>query len=506
MNMDAFENDPFETEENHDDVFFEGFNDEPVQPEEVQEPVQTQQSGAYHGAGTGYRESPYAKSPYGDFTQSHDYSSQYTQKPQKPKKVRKSHSFGKPLIAGLLAVLLVGSSSAITAVSVSKSMEKQTQKTVTQLNQKIDDLQRQINSVSRTGGSSVSGSPVAYGDGLSPSEVYAQNVASVVGITSTVRSTNFYGQSTTGQATGSGFILSPNGYVATNYHVVEGAAAITVTTHEGDVYEAKLVGYDSSNDVAVLKVDAEELPAVTLGHSDDLIIGDMVVAIGNPLGQLTATQTVGYVSGKNREVTTDNTVINMIQTDAAINSGNSGGPLFNMKGEVVGITSAKYSGTTSSGATIEGISFAIPIDDVINIIDDLQTVGYVTGAYLGVTVQDVDSEIARTYGIPVGAQIVSVVEGGSADRAGVKAKDIVTDLGGYEVTSVNSLTRALRHFKAGDTITITVTRGGQSMDLTITLDEKPQSMSTPENDSSMPDEGSYDEWYDYFDKYFHDRG
>lgn len=494
--MDAFENENNEYEEVEEEVVYEAPQQEPEQPKH---------SAAYHGAGTGYRESPYAKSPYGDFSQSQGYAGQYA-KPVKPKKARKPRSFGKALVAGLLAVLLVGSSSAITAVTVSKTMESRNQAAVTQLNQKIDELQRQINSVSRTGGSSISGSPASYTGGLTPSEVYAQNVDSVVGITSTVRATNYFGQTSTGQSTGSGFILSPNGYIATNYHVVDGATAISVTAHTGDEYEAKLVGYDSANDVAVLKVEAENLPAVKLGHSDDLFIGDMVVAIGNPLGQLTATQTVGYVSGKNREVTTDNTVINMIQTDAAINSGNSGGPLFNMNGEVVGITSAKYSGTTSSGASIEGISFAIPIDDVISIIDDLQTVGYVTGAYLGVTVQDMDSSVASTYGLPMGAQIVSVVSGGSADRAGVQPKDIVTNLGGYEVTSVNSLTRALRHFKAGDSTTISVTRGGQSMELSITLDEKPQSLSTPEEEASMPNEGNYDEWYDYFNKYFQDRG
>ena len=188
---------------------------------------------------------------------------------------------------------------------------------------------------------------------------------------------------------------------------------------------------------------------------------------------LTATLTVGYVSGKDRQVSTDSqTVINMIQTDAAINSGNSGGPLFNMYGEVVGITSAKYSGTTSSGASIEGISFAIPIDDVMNIIGDLRDFGYVTGAYLGVRVLDTDASAAALYGLPTGAYVESVEENGSAEKAGVQAKDIIIGLGEYEVSNRSELTRTLRRFKAGDTTTITVIRSGERLTMDITLDNR----------------------------------
>jgi len=195
----------------------------------------------------------------------------------------------------------------------------------------------------------------------------------------------------------------------------------------------------------------------------------------------------------------------MIQTDAAINPGNSGGPLFNMAGEVVGITTAKYSGTTNSGASIEGIGFAIPIDDVLSMIDDLVEYGYVTGAYLGVTVRNTDEAAAAMYNLPSGAYVDSVVEGGSADRAGVQPKDIIIDLGGHTVTNVTTLTRALRNFKAGDTTSITVIRSGMQLELTITLDEKPREMTTvttPEADPSMPSEGNYDDWYEFFRRYF----
>ena len=231
----------------------------------------------------------------------------------------------------------------------------------------------------------------------------------------------------------------------------------------------------------------------------------MVVAIGNPLGDLTSTQTVGYVSGKNREITTDNTIIDMIQTDAAINPGNSGGPLFNMKGEVVGITTAKYSGTTSSGASIEGIGFAIPIDDVLTIISDLMDYGYVTGAYLGVTVQNMD-ESAAMYGLPMGAYVIDVAKGASADRAGIQVKDIIISIGEYRVESITDLTRSLRNFKAGDTTTMTVIRSGARMELTITLDERPVgfdgTVPSQEQPAEMPSEGSYEEWFDYFRRYF----
>jgi serine protease Do len=277
--------------------------------------------------------------------------------------------------------------------------------------------------------------------------------------------------------------------------------------HDGTEYPAELKGYDSStNDLAVLKVDATGLPAASIGSSSALSIGDMVAAIGNPLGELTSTQTVGYISGIGREVATDSlTTISMIQTDAAINPGNSGGPLFNMRGEVIGITTAKYSGTTGSGATIEGIGFAIPIDDVMGVVDDLIDYGYVNSAYMGVSVQNTDESAASMYGMPTGAYIASVDKGGAAERAGIQPKDIVIGLGDYKVSNVTDLTRALRNFSAGDTTTVTVLRGGKELTLEITLDAKPQQTAAPapQSGSNMP-EGNYEDWYDYFRRYFDD--
>ena len=499
--MDTFENSEFEVQQH------------PVQPEppvqEEPKAVPPQYYGhpqsdpaAYRGMGAGRKESPYANSPYvmnhPPRQETPHYQQPYQQNPyempQKPQKEKKNRrGFWKRAVAAVAVVALVAASSGITAAVVNNRNENR----MRQLDLQISRLQSQIDNLSKSSGNSISGT-VATVDGMTPGQVYAQNVESVVAIASTVQTNSFYGSST-GTASGSGFILTADGYVVTNYHVIEGATSVSVITHDKTEYPAQVVGTDKNNDVAVLKVEAADLPAVTIGSSDDLVIGDMVVAIGNPLGTLTATQTVGYVSGKDRDVTTDNTIINMIQTDAAINSGNSGGPLFNMKGEVVGITTAKYSGNSGSGASIEGIGFAIPIDDVSGIISDLADYGYVTGAYLGVTVRNMDSEASAMYGLPLGAYVETVEAGGSAARAGVQPKDIITDLGGHRVEGITSLTRALRNFKAGDTTTITVNRGGAEVILNITLDEKPQVASVaPEyNQEEMPS-GDYDAWYDWF--------
>ncbi len=408
------------------------------------------------------------------------------------------HRFGlRKAVSAVLALALVVGSCGLTYAAVNNKWEDKMQEATAS----ISSMQQQLGALGNSG--SVSATNVTYAvspEGTqTPRMVYENNAKSVVAVSSTVRST-VYGQTREGTSSGSGFIISDDGYVVTNRHVVEGATDVTVTLSTGDEYTAKVIGSDSLNDVALLKVEATGLPAVKLGSSDKLAIGDMVCAIGNPLGSLTATLTVGYVSGKDRQVTTDNSTINMIQTDAAINSGNSGGPLFNMYGEVVGITSAKYSGTTSSGASIEGISFAIPIDDVMSIIDDLQEYGYVTGAYLGVTVTDTDAAAAKLYGMPTGAYVNSVEDGGAADRAGVQPKDIIIGLGDTDISNRTELTRVLRRFKAGDTTTITVIRSGERMTMDITLDEKPRDTQSSSStvEPTQPQNGDYDEWYKFF--------
>ena len=467
-------------------------------PQNPSQPEQPPYSGTYRSAGTGRKESPYADSPY---VMNHPPQQEYSYQPPQPPKPKKEKKPGKPIwkkvLSAALALAILAGSCGLTAFLVNEHWEKENQAATGTLLKKISELEARLDDVT-----TVPAGTLPTGMEYTPGAVYNKCVNSVVAISSTIQSANYYGA--TGTSTGSGFILSEDGYVATNYHVVEGATEITVVMHDGTEYPAERVGYDdSANDLAILKIDATGLPAVTIGSSSDLSIGEMVVAIGHPLGDLTSTQPVGYVSGIGREVATGSlTTISMIQTDAAINPGNSGGPLFNMRGEVVGITTAKYSDTTGSGATIEGIGFAIPIDDVMNVVDDLIDFGYVTGAYMGVSVQNTD-ETAAMYGLPSGAYIYSVEDGGAADRAGIQPKDIVIKVGDYTVSNVTDLTRALRNFKAGDVTTVTLIRSGKEMTLEITLDEKPndtaaETQTTP----SMPEEGSYDEWYDFFRRYF----
>ena len=486
--MDTFENEEYcETPE-------ETF-EEPI----LQEPY----SNPYHGSGAGRKESPYANSPYETYQpprQEYRYHPQ-TEAPVKPQKVKKTRNpVGRKILAAVLALVLVGGSCFATASIMNHRFNNMMKDTVDSYAQQIGDLQNQINGLNNGRGGAGVVVPTD-GSAMTPAQLYASQVDSVVAISTTIQSGRGSGQSS-----GSGFILTEDGYVITNYHVVENATAIDVVMHDGTEYPAQLVGKDSSNDLAVLKVEATGLPAATLGSSKDLVIGDMVVAIGNPLGKLASTQTVGYVSGIDREVSTSNsiTTISMIQTDAAINPGNSGGPLFNMYGQVIGITTAKYSGTTGSGATIEGIGFAIPIDDVEPLINDLIDYGYVTGAYMAVTVQDVDSASAEMYGIPTGAYIATVEAGGAADRAGIQPKDIIIGLDDHKVSNVTELTRAMRNYKAGDSATVKLIRSGGEMTLEITFDERPQQAEEPasQQQSPMPGEGSYDDWFDYFRRYF----
>ena len=257
--------------------------------------------------------------------------------------------------------------------------------------------------------------------------------------------------------------------------MVSGADSVTVSTYDGTKYDAKIVGYDESNDVAVLKIEATGLTPVVIGSSDTLNVGDSVVAIGNPLGELTFSLTAGAVSALNREVTMSNgTSMELIQTDCAINSGNSGGALFNMHGEVVGITNAKYSGSSGSGASIDNIGFAIPINDVYSIVTSIIEKGYIEKPYIGVSVLSV-SEETQKYGLPQGASVQSVTDDGPAKAAGLQVNDIITKVNDTEITSSNDLVKAVGQCKPGDEITLTVYRQGQTMEIKVTVARKVQS-------------------------------
>ena len=311
------------------------------------------------------------------------------------------------------------------------------------------------------------------GKSLSLTQVYEMTVNSVVGINTEI-TTNAFGQEAVAASSGSGFILSEDGYIITNAHVVADASSIEVVLFNEDSFEAKLVGADSSFDVAVLKIEAKGLPAVTVGDSDALKVGEDVVAIGNPLGELTFTMTNGILSAIDREINIDGNPQNMLQTNAAINSGNSGGPLFDMDGNVIGVTTAKYSGSSLTGTSIEGIGFAIPINEALKVAYDLAEYGYVKGqAYLGVTVKTLDSQTAEYYSLPMGPRVESVSPGSCAEKAGIQVGDIVIRFNGEDVENNAALIAALKRVQAGDTVNATLFRLGGEVEVTITLDEKP---------------------------------
>ena len=326
---------------------------------------------------------------------------------------------------------------------------------------------------------------------MTPAEVYAQNVNSTVGIRTSI-TTNYWGHQTQAAAAGSGFILSADGYILTNYHVVEDSNSITVSLYDGTEYDATLVGCDESNDIAVLKIDAEGLTPVVLGDSDNLNVGDQVVAIGNPLGELTFSLTTGVVSALNREVTlSSNVTMNLIQTDCAINSGNSGGALFNLYGEVIGITNAKYSSSSSSSeASIDNIGFAIPLNHVKNIVKSIIETGSITKPYIGVTVSSVSSE-AQGYGLPTGAAVRSVEADSPAAKAGLEENDIITEVDGTAINSSTELVNYVGEKTPGDELTFKVYRQGEELELTVTIGEKTQSaMPTTTTDDAQQSQQS----------------
>lgn len=312
------------------------------------------------------------------------------------------------------------------------------------------------------------------GGAATPAAIYDMACEQVVGITTEVTYTNFFGQTSSSAVTGSGFIVSEDGYILTNYHVIEYAFqydyAITVMLHDGTRYKASIVGVEESNDIAVLKIDGSGFAPVTFGDSNAISVGDEVYAVGNPLGELEFTMTFGRVSALDRLIITEENGmgINMFQFDAAVNSGNSGGPAYNAKGEVVGIVTAKYS---SSG--VEGLGFAIPMNDAANIAGDLITKGYVTGkAYMGVQLDSrYTSVYSRYYGLPNGAYVSFVERGSCAERAGIQSGDIITAIGEIPIKSYADVNSAIRHFSAGENTVVTVFRSGSDMQLEIIFDE-----------------------------------
>ena len=399
----------------------------------------------------------------------------YYTPPERPakeprKKKNKKGGWIKAAALGLVCALVGGCLGAVIADRRADQKLSELEQTMTnRLEEEISAVSSKVNSIQIN-----AAAPASSSGGLSGAQVFDMAKDQVVGITTEVTYQNFFGMTSSSAVSGSGFFLSEDGYILTNYHVIETAYAnnldVTVMTYDGTQYIASIVGFEAANDVAVLKIDATGLSPVTFGNSDLITMGETVYAVGNPLGELAYSMSTGTVSGLDREIVTEESMvgINMFQIDAAVNPGNSGGPVYNSRGELIGIVTAK------SGATnAEGLGFAIPINDAASIADDLMTKGYVTGkAYMGVRLDErYNAMYAQYYNMPLGAYVYSVDNGSAAERAGLQAGDIITRLGETEIASYSDLTYAVRFYSAGDTAEVTLFRAGESLIVSITFDE-----------------------------------
>ncbi|KJS19976.1 MAG: hypothetical protein VR72_16750 [Clostridiaceae bacterium BRH_c20a] len=307
---------------------------------------------------------------------------------------------------------------------------------------------------------------------VSPVVTIAEQVGpTVVGVSNRGRVQDFFGgTSVEERGSGSGVIIDDRGYIVTNFHVIEKASEIIVSLADGRKIEAELVGSDPRTDLAVLKVNAKDLPVAVLGDSTKIKTGELVVAIGNPLGiEFARSVTVGVVSATDRTLTIGDRQFSLIQTDAAINPGNSGGALVNSQGHVIGINSAKL---VISG--VEGMGFAIPISDAKPIIDELITKGYVSRPYLGIAGTVVDEITAKRMGVPEGIVVRQLVAAGPAHKAGLKEMDIITAVDGKTVKDFNDLTNILEKHKPGDQISVAIDREGEKLEIPLTLGEMPR--------------------------------
>ena len=299
---------------------------------------------------------------------------------------------------------------------------------------------------------------------LSLQEIYAKCYPSVVSITAMVSDTSYYW--------GTGIVISEDGYIATNAHIIEGAYSATVTLYDDREYEALLVGIDGVSDLAVLKIDAEGLTAAEF-CSDQVSVGDAVAAIGNPLGaELRGTLTDGIISAISRDIPYNNHSMTLLQTNAAINDGNSGGPLINMHGQVVGITNMKMKAANSSGTGIEGIGFAIPVSTIKNVVDELIATGTVKGRpAIGITVGPIPDSAAEYFDLPKGLYVMDVAPGSDAEAQGIRVGDIVTAINGEGVRQTSDVAAIIAQYDVGTIMTFTIYRDGETLQVDVALVE-----------------------------------
>lgn len=350
------------------------------------------------------------------------------------------------------------------------------------LSKEINELKNVQNDLGIVAGTDVSFDDIlmlATNSSMTVTDIAKTVGPSIVGIRMTTQSPSYwyYGDDSS-QSEGSGIIISSDGYIMTNYHVVSYAdpknsrsknTTLEVFLSDQRQATAKFIGGDSKTDLAVIKIDMKNLRAAKLGDSDKVQVGELAVAIGNPLGlEFQGTITAGVISALNRTVSINDTTLNLIQTDAAINPGNSGGALVNSKGEVIGINTAKISVTG-----VEGLGFAIPINDAKPIVDQLMMFGYVKGRpYIGISGKELSDIIAKRYGLPVGIYILQVETGSGADKAGIRKGDVLTAIAGKKVSTMKEVEEVKEKYKAGDTVTVTVYRNGKKINLSLTFSEE----------------------------------
>lgn len=440
--------------------------------------------------------------------------------PKKPHKHR-----GLKTIAFILCLAIVGGGS----IQVYKYIDENNPK-IADFNEEVNSssLSSSINESSSSSSSSSSNDDeedipslidlASRADAKSVPDIVDSVMPSVVGVSSTFEYTStqssFGGwgwgyndgsnnqQSSEIVGTGTGIVMTEDGYIVTNAHVIYDdseyncgeATDVSVFFSDESEHAAKIIAYDTETDIAVLKIDETGLTPATFGDSDDLRVGELVIAIGNPLGfELFGSVTSGIVSALNREITINEKKMKLIQTDAAINSGNSGGPLLNSCGQVIGINSAKMSSTYSSSASVEGLGFAIPSDEAKTIIDDLINYGYVKGRpQIGIGTADVTETIARYYNIPMGVYVRSVEEGSTAEWAGIQVGDVIIAIQDEPVTTSDELNEIKSQYKAGDEITLTLTRDGKDITVTLVLQEANADNNTNSNQSDNSDSSSSD--------------
>lgn len=419
------------------------------------------------------------------------------------KKPKKKHT-GLKVAAFVLAMVLVSGGSIGVYEGIRSSNADNSSSIVASNDSSAAESSTGDSSSSKKSESSQSWIQLASTNGsMSVADIVKKVTPSVVGVQSTFSSSNgsnnnpmngyggFFGYGSQGNngsqgmtGVGTGIIMSKDGYIVTNAHVIyddeygygEASSVQIQMSDEETTYDARIVAYDKEADIAVLKIDADNLTPAEFGDSSSCEVGEMVVAIGNPLGlQFQNTVTCGIISALDRKVTINDNTMTLIQTDTAINNGNSGGPLINSSGQVIGINSAKMSSTYSGEATVEGIGFAIPMSEAKSIVDDLINYGYVTGRpQLGISCQDVTEAVSQAYNIPVGAYIFSVTAGGAADQAGLQPGDVITGIQDQTISTTEELNAVKNQYKAGDTITLTYVRAGETKKVDVTLAEVQQ--------------------------------